>query len=76
MPSLKAIIVHVLIGLTDITFCTYVDNYVNMCFTLKRTICEISLCTKYVIFFKKRHYIIIIIIIIIIKDRTIIFYSE
>ena len=72
VPHLKAISVHVLIGLTYITFCTYVYvyNYVNICFTLiKRTMSEISLCSKYVILFKLRHYyyyIIIIIIIIII----------
>ena len=49
---LREIIVHILIGIPDIMFCTYVYNYVNICFTLQRTICEISLCTKYVILFK------------------------
>ena len=54
MPHLKSNNCTFLIGIPDIIFCTYVYtcNYVNIYFTLKRTICEISLCTKYVILFK------------------------
>ena len=36
MPHLKAIIVHILIGLTDSTFSTYVYKYVNMYVLLLR----------------------------------------
>ena len=42
MPHLRAKIVDILIGIPDIIFCTYVYNHVNICFTLQRTICEIS----------------------------------
>ena len=30
MPHLREIIVHILIGIPDIMFCTYVYNYVNI----------------------------------------------
>ena len=71
MPHLREIIVHILTGIPDIMFCTYVYNYVNICFTLQRIICEISFCTRYVFLFKKDIIIIIIIIIIIYKPATI-----